>query len=193
MTFAGGSAAAFGLVVLAGCTGSLQGPPDLVEAYGTVDEPCAASNLTIHCSAHVYMVNHGAEGAGKATIVVPLTSTNAAATSARTASAATCDISIPDIASGSAVDLVCNFELPPGKAIASVPSIQDLNVTAAASTDSSTSGTSGIATFGLAVVATFLGLVTVLAAIRGRRRQIPAAENARTEDEERGEEEDRTW
>ena len=156
------------LPLAAACGGSLQGPPEFVQAYGTVDRPCGvgATGAATHCTAHVLLVNHGGEGIGHATIVVPLRDSSAA-TSARTASAATCGRSIPDTAGGGGVDLTCDFDLPAGKTVASVPILQAVDFSAAAAGGSSSAG-GGMGTFALALVAAVLALVTLGAAAAGR-------------------------
>jgi hypothetical protein len=167
-------AMAFALL-MAGCSGSLQGPPAFEQTYGTVDEPCAASKTdAVHCTAHVYLINHGGEGVGLATIAVPVTNPTAAtASTARRTSAVRCGGYIPDTAGGAVVDLSCGFDLPPGTSVAGAPILQAVNFSAAGAPSSSSGGVLGIVDVGLAAVAGLIAVVALLMAI-GRRGRASA-------------------
>ena len=160
------------VLLMAGCSGSLQGPPAFEQTYGTVDEPCTASKTdAVHCTAHVYLVNHGGEGVGLATIAVPVTNPSAAAAStARRTSAVRCGGYLPDTAGGAVVDLSCGFDLPPGTSVAGAPILQAVNFSAAGAASSSSGGILGIVDLGLAAVAGLVAVVALLMAIAGRGR-----------------------
>lgn len=161
--------AACGALLLAGC-GSLQGPPNFQQAYGIVDEPCAASKAVSHCMAHVLLVNHGGEGVGHATVVVPMKDS---AGSASAISTAKCGTAIPNTPAGGYADLTCAFDLPVGKTLATAPSLSAVDYTAAAGpgSGSSVGDISGIGTLALAAAAGLLAIVALVAAIAGRRRR----------------------
>jgi hypothetical protein len=87
---------------------------------------------------------------------------------------ARCPVDIPLTPSGSTVDLTCNFDLPPGKTVASVPLVQTLGFTAPETSSSSSGGdTLGLATIGLAVIAAGIALFMLAGPVLARRR--PAA------------------
>ena len=157
------------------CSGSLQGPPDFEETFGTVDEPCAAAKVVVHCTAHVYLVNHGDEGAGHATVVVTLKDLGATTASpARKVISVKCGRSIPDTSTGAEVDVTCSFDLPPGKTVAAVPILQAIDFTAAGS-NTSGGGTAGMVGLGLAALAALLSIAALGLAIARRSRPSPEA------------------
>jgi hypothetical protein len=160
--------AAPALLLLAGCGGSLQGPPNFVQVYSVVDQPCAPADGAAPCTAHVLVVNRGGEGVGHATVLVPMK--DAAASSARTISTARCGQSIPDTAPGGYVDLTCAFTLPAGKSVATYPSLDVDFSTSVTGSGSAAGNLGGIATFGLAVIAAIVAVVTFVIVLMGRRR-----------------------
>jgi hypothetical protein len=181
------------LLLLASCGGVLQDPPNFQEAFGAVDEPCAASNAAIaHCTAHVVLINNGGEGVGYVTIAVPLKDSTGVASSARTAISATCSQAVPDTPAGSAVDLTCNFELPVRMTVANYPFVQ--NVAFRGATNPTSSGSiSGVATVGLALAAALLALITLMAAVTGRRRSVGPQVMQAPGPDESAEQEDDSW
>jgi hypothetical protein len=184
---------AIGLLLLASCGGVLQGPPNFQEAFGAVDEPCAASNASVaHCTAHVVLVNNGGEGVGYITIAVPLKDSTDVASSARTATSATCSQAVPDTPAGGAVDLACNFELPMHMTVANYPFVR--NVAFSGATNATSSGSiSGVASVGLALVAALLALITLMASVTGRRRSVGPLVRQAPEPDEPAEQEDDSW
>jgi hypothetical protein len=159
------------VLLLTSCSGSLTGPPEFRQAYGTVDEPCAASKAAVaHCTAHVYLVNGGGEGIGHATVAVTLKDEGSAASSARTNLSVKCGTSIPDTAAGAEVDLTCPFDLSNGTAVAAPPILQAVDFTAAAGSVSSSGNAGGLVAIGLAVVAVLLAAWTLGVVVTGRRR-----------------------
>lgn len=161
---------ACGLLLLNSCSASPQGQPAFDQEYGAVDEPCVASKVVARCTAHVLLVNHGGEGLGHATIVVPVRNSTETATSARVVATAKCGTRIPDTTTGGFADLTCDFELPVGKSVAGPPSLSSVDFTAAASTGSAGVDGISIATLVAAAVAGLLSVVALVAAIAGRRR-----------------------
>lgn len=157
---------AFVFVLLTGCGGSIQGPPDFRQVYSVVDQPCALSQVVSHCTVHVLVVNRGGEGIGHANVLVPMQPS--AASGARTVSTAKCGRSIPDTPAGGSVDLTCDFDLAAGKTVSGYPSL-DIDFTAAAASGSSAGGFSGLGAFGLALVAALLSAVALVMAITGQR------------------------
>ena len=166
-------------LLLAGCGSQQQGVPDFQQAFGAVDAPCPVSGAASRaCTAHVVVVNHGGEGIGHASIVVPLRDATATASSARAASVVRCGKYIPDTPAGGAVDLTCSFTLPAGKTVASVPVLQDLDFQGTLGLSSSTGGSSGAAGFSVALIAAGAALITMGTAVIRRRR--PGASIARS-------------
>lgn len=167
MLFSRLAPAACGALLLSGC-GSLQGPPNFQQAYGIVDEPCAASKAVSHCMAHVLLVNHGGEGVGHATVVVPMKDS---AGSASAISTAKCGTAIPNTPAGGYADLTCAFDLPVGKTLATAPSLSAVDYTAAAGSSSSAGDVTGIGTLALAAAAGLIATVALVAALAGGRRR----------------------
>ena len=165
------SLTALALLVIAGCSGSLQGPPSFQQTYGAVDEPCSHSKVSVtHCTAHVYLVNHGGAGVALATIGVPVTDFAAAASSTRRTTTVRCGGYIPATSNGAEVDLACVIDLPAGKALAGAPILQAVNFTAATGSKSPEDRVIGGATLALAVVAGLTALIALVLAIAERRR-----------------------
>jgi hypothetical protein len=168
-TLMGGGAAAFALIALGACSGSLQGPPSFTQTYGAVDEPCTPSKVAAsQCTAHVYLVNHGGQGVGLATIVVPLKDQSQAATAARLNQNARCGGYIPETSGGAEVDLACSFELPAGKVVSAPPVLLAVNFAAASGSSSSGDGVAGVISLGLAVVAALIAAAALVMALMGR-------------------------
>lgn len=160
-------ALAAGLLVT-GC-GTAQQAPKFEQAFGAIDSPCginaAVSDAIQHCTAHVLLVNKGGEGLGHATMVVELKDPKAGASGAATIK---CGRSIPDLPGGGYTDLVCAFDVPPGKVIGTVPSLQAIDYTAGVSRSSSTLDAGGITALVLAASTLLLGVATLVAVV-GRR------------------------
>lgn len=176
-----------GLLLLTGC-GSLQGPPSFQQAYGIVDEPCAAGKAVTRCTAHVLLVNRGGEGLGHATIAIPMKDASGTAGAISTVK---CGTPIPRTPAGGYADLTCDFDLPAGKAVNTVPSLSTVDFTVAGGSSAKTAGddAGGLATLALAATAALLALATLGVAITGRlrRRSAPAARQPG------GDAEDGTW
>jgi hypothetical protein len=132
-----------------------------------VDEPCASSNAVSRCTAHVFLANHGGDGFGHATIVVPMSSLSAA--SATRTAPATCGTPIPETPAGGFADLTCSFDLPPGTTTAGTPHLRAVDFAFAMTFSSSGDQTSGIATLVLAAIAGLLAVVMLAGPIFGRR------------------------
>jgi hypothetical protein len=174
------------LLLVDGCGAGL---PNFQEASGVVDEPCVASSTVSHCTAHVYVVNHGVEGTAHTAIVVLMKDSNSASSSARIANP-TCGTAIPDTAAGGSVDLTCEFDLPPGKKIAGPPMLTGIDSAVAKSPGSSTDQTSGIVTIILAGAAALLALATLALSVAGRRRVAGAPARPTVQQEATADEED---
>lgn len=122
-----GAILAFGFAFLLGACGGQHGAPQFEEAFGAIDSPCggAASDVLQHCTAHVLVVNRGGEGVGHVTIVIELK--DAKAGSSPLAAAVKCGRSVPETPAGGYADLVCNFDVPPGKTTAPYPTLQSID------------------------------------------------------------------
>jgi hypothetical protein len=165
-----------------------------------VDDPCSAAKVVSHCVAHVYVVNHGGEGFGHATIAVPLRDASAPASSARTGTPARCPKYIPDTPGGGVVDLTCNFDLPVGQTVASVPVLQGLDFQGTLGSSPSSGDSAGIATFALALIAAALAVIALAITLVGRRpsfasfaRQGSDARATPGQDAAADEEDDSSW
>jgi hypothetical protein len=154
--------------LLPACTGSNQAPPDFQQTYGTVDVPCAASTkkAVSHCTAHVYLMNHGGEGVGHATIVVRLNAQTSTASPARVT--VKCGRAIPDTPAGGEADLTCAFDIPVGMVVGSTPILQGVDFTAAAGSGATSLRPNQIATLVLGVIGVILAAMAILAALARR-------------------------
>lgn len=172
----GAVCALLAVLLVTGC-GTAQQAPKFEQAFGAIDSPCginaAVSDAVQHCTAHVLLVNKGGEGLGHATMVVELKDPKAGASGAATIK---CGRSIPDLPGGGYTDLVCAFDVPPGKAIGTVPSLQAIDYTAGVSRGSSTPDAGGISTLVLAGSTLLVGAATLVVAVR--RRPSAAGENS---------------
>jgi hypothetical protein len=182
----------FLFLLLAGCGGSLQGPPDFQQVFSVVDQPCAASKLVSHCTAHVLVVNRGGEGIGHATVLVPIQTT--AASAARTVASVRCGRSIPDTPAGGFADLTCDFDLPGGKTASTYPTL-DIDFSAGTGSSSSGGDLGGLGTIGLATIAGVLAVFAFVMAVGGRRGRLTRAITPTPESRSHGvdEEDDGDW
>jgi hypothetical protein len=119
----------------------------------------------------VAVVNHGGEGIAHVVLQVPMKD----AKTGSPAATATCGTSVPDTPAGGIADLVCNFDLPPGKLVATYPSVKSLDFVAGTSPTSSTFDFMGITTLILAGATLLLALTMLVSAPWRRVTAAPQA------------------
>lgn len=159
----GGSCLAW-LLLLTVCGAQAQAPV-FVEVSGGVQLPCAigapASKVVQHCTARVVLANKGGEGLAHVTIIVPLVDAKGGSASVTSVK---CGRSVPDTPGGDTAELLCDFDLPPGKTVATYPVIGSVDYIAASPHGSPGFDFTGAGTLVLAGATVLLTVALLIAA-----------------------------